>query len=231
MTARHALAFASFALVAAIGCDVGSRVPGVGGGTDDMLFRIVNATDVTLDLTSSGQLVGGSGHVTPGTTSTCIRIDAGTTTLGLREAGAVSDIGSFVPTLTPRTSYTVIAYIADDGSIQTFTLTDAYVPTSGLSGLRVVDIAPGLGSLDVYVTPRDGPLGIPSTASIGYGSNTGFFDVNPGTNTVRFTTATTSTVVFDAGPITLLPGSLSTLLLSQPGGAAATPTTTLVPAC
>lgn len=230
MTSRRVLTLA-FALVAVLGCDVGSRIPGVGGGADDVLLRIVNATDVTLDLTSNGQLVGGSGHVTPGTTSACIRIDASTTTLGLRETGAVSDIGSFVPTLTPRTSYTVIPFISDDGSIQTFTLTDAYVPTSGLAGLRIVDIAPGLGSLDVYVTPRDGPLGVPSTASIGFGSNTGFFDVNPGTNTVRFTTATTSTIVFDAGPITVLPGSLSTLVLSQPGGAAATPVATLVPAC
>ena len=230
MTSRRVLVLV-LALVAAIGCDMGSKIPGVGGGSNDILLRIVNATDVTLDLTSNGQVVGGSGHVTPGTTSACIRIDPSTTTLGLREAGAVSDIGSFVPTLTPRTSYTVIPFISDDGSIQTFTLTDAYVPTSGLAGLRVVHVAPGLGSLDVYVTPREGPLGVPSAGNIGFGNNTDFFDVNPGTNTVRFTTATTSTVVFDAGPITLLPGSLSTLLLSQPGGAAATPISTLVPAC
>jgi hypothetical protein len=94
-----------------------------------------------------------------------------------------------------------------------------------------VDVAPTLGSLDVYVTPRSGPLGAPSTASIGYGSDTGFFEVNPGPSQVRFTTATTSTIVFDAGTINLLPGQLATLVLSQPAGAAGTPVAKLIPAC
>jgi hypothetical protein len=231
MIARRALAFATLALVALAGCDVGSRIPGVGGGANDALLRIVNATSVTLDLTSGGQAVGGSGHVTAGTTSDCIRVDPAGPALGLREAGAVSDIGSFVPTLAPSTSYTVIAFTSDVGSVQTFTLADEFIPTSGLAGMRIVDVAPGLGSLDVYITPRNGPLDVPSTASIGYGSNTGFFDVNPGTSQVRFTTATTQTLVFDAGTINLMPGQLATLVLSQPGGAAGTPVARLIPAC
>lgn len=231
MTSRRTLCFAALALLTALGCDTGSRIPGLGGSTDDVLLRVANTTDVALDLTSGGQALGGSGHVNPGTTSACIRIDPTTTTVGLRETGAVSDVGGFTPTLVPKTSYTVVAYRSDAGSISTFTLIDEFVPTSGLAGLRVVDVAPGLGSLDVYVTPRSGPLDIPSTASIGYGSNTGFFDVNPGSNQVRFTIATTSTIVFDAGAVTLLPGQLSTLVLSQPGGAAANPVATIVPAC
>jgi hypothetical protein len=224
-------ALATLALVVLAGCDTGSRIPGLGGSVNDALLRIVNETGTTLDLTSNGQAVGGSGHVTAGTTSACIRVDPATATLGLREAGAVSDIGSFAPTLASRTSYTVIAFVSDAGTVQTFTLADEFIPTSGLAGLRIVDVAPGLGSLDAYITPRNGPLDVPSTASIGYGSNTGFFDVNPGTSQVRFTRATTTTIVFDAGTINLLPGQLSTFVLSQPGGAAATPVATLVPAC
>jgi len=232
MTSRRTFALAAFVLATAIGCDFGSRTSGVGGGTDDVLFRIVNTTGVALDLTSNGQVMGGDGHVTPGTTSACIRIDpTSTTTVGLREAGAVSDVGSFAPTLTPRASFTVVAFISDAGFVSTFTLPNEYLPTNGLAGFRVVDVAPGLGTLDVYVTPRSGPLDVPSTASIGFGSNTGYFDINPGSNQVRFTVATTSTLVFDAGSITLVPGQLSTMVLSQPGGASATPVATLVPAC
>lgn len=229
MKSRLALALA--ALVVLAGCDTGSRIPGLGGGADDALLRIVNATGATLDLTSNGQAVGGSGHVTGGTTSACIRVDPATSTLGLREAGAVSDVGGFAPTIASRTSYTVIAFLSDAGAIQTFTFADEFIPTSGLAGLRIVDVAPGLGSLDVYITPRNGPLDVPSTASIGYGSNTGFFDVDPGTSQVRFTLATTHTLVFDAGTMNLLPGQLATLVLSQPGGAAGAPVATLVPAC
>lgn len=231
MTSRRSFVLAALVLFAVTGCDFGSRTSGVGGGTNDAFLRIVNATGSALDLTSGGQVVGGSGHVTAGTTSDCIRVDPAGPALGLREAGAVSDLGSFEPTIMARTSYTVLAYTTDVGSTQTFTLVDTYSPTSGLAGLRIVDVAPGLGSLDVYITPRSGPLGVPATASIGYDSNTGFFDVNAGTSQVRFTTATTSTVVFDAGTINLIPGQLATLVLSQPGGAAATPVAKLIPAC
>ena len=231
MTARRTLAVATLVLAALAGCNAGSGISGVGGSTNDALLRIVNATGTALDLTSGGQMVGGSGHVTAGTTSDCIRVDPAGAALGLREAGAVSDLGSFAPTIAPRTSYTVIAFTSDVGSTQTFTLADEFIPTSGLAGLRIVDVAPGLGSLDVYITPRSGPLDVPSTASIGFGSNTGFFDVNPGINQVRFTTATTSTIVFDAGTINLLSGQLATLVLSQPGGAAGTPVAKLIPAC
>jgi hypothetical protein len=231
MKSRSAFVIATLAVAALTGCNMGSGISGVGGGVNDALLRIVNATGTTLDLTSNGQVVGGSGHVTGGTTSACIRVDPATSNLGLREAGAVSDIGSFAPTLASRTSYTVIAFVSDAGSIQTFTLADEFIPTSGLAGLRIVDVAPGLGSLDVYITPRNGPLDVPSTASIGFGSNTGFFNVDPGTSQVRFTTATTSTIVFDAGTMNLLPGQLSTFVLSQPGGAAGTPVATIVPAC
>lgn len=230
MTSRRSLALAVLVLLAATGCDFGSRSSGVGGSTNDALLRIVNATGTALDLTSGGQVVGGSGHVTAGATGTCIHVDPAGPALGLREAGAVSDLGSFAPTIAPRTSYTVLAYTSDIGSIRTFTLVDAFTPTSGLAGLRIVDVAPSLGSLDVYITPRSGPLDVPS-ASISYGSETGFFNVDPGTSQVRFTTSTTSTVVFDAGTITLAPGQLATLVLSQSAGTGGTPVAKLIPAC
>ena len=92
----------------------------------------------------------------------------------------------------------IVAFTSEVGTTRAITLSDDFVPTSGLAGLRVVDVAPGLGSLDVYVTPPGAPLGIPSTASIGFGGTTGFFDANPGTSQVRFTVATTPTLVLDA---------------------------------
>lgn len=234
MTSRRTTVIASIALVASVvltACDVGSRIPGFGGSGNSALFRIVNATDVALDLTSNGTVVGGSGHVAAGTSSTCIRIEPGITTLGLRESGAITDLPDFTPVITPGATYTVVAFTSDLGAIRTLTLSDDFVPTSGLAGLRIVDVAPGLGTLDVFVTPPGEPLGTPSTASIGFGGTTGFFDANPATSQVRFTIATTPTLVLDAGSITLVPGQRATMVLAQPGGAAAAAVTSLVPAC
>jgi len=231
MISRSTLAIAALALAALAGCNTGSRTTGIGGSANSSLLRIVNATGAALDLTIGGQVVGGNGHVDAGTSSACIQIDPSTTTLGLREPGAVGDIGSFRPTLAPGASYTVVVFTSDVGSPLALTLPDDFIPTSGLTGLRIVHVAPGLGTLDVYLTPRAGPLGVPSTASIGFGGNTGFFNADPGISQLRFTIATTPTLVFDAGTITLQPARLYTMVLSQPGGAAARPVASLLPAC
>lgn len=230
MTSRRIPALFTLAFVALAGCDTGSRIPGLGGNGNNALLRIVNTTDVAIDLTRNGFAIGGSGHVVPRSTSTCIRIDPGST-LRLRESGAASDVVDFAPVFAPDATYSVVVYTSDVGATRSLTLSDDFVPTSGLAGLRIVDVAPGVGALDVYVTPPGEPLGVPSTASIVFGGNTGFFDTNPGTSRVRFTFATTPTIVLDAGTITLAPAQRSTMVLSQPNGSAATPVATLVPAC
>lgn len=232
MTSRFTLVFATLAFVTVTGCNVGSRIPGIGDNDNVVLLRVVNTTGAAVDLTSNGQVVGGSGHVNAGSASSCIRIDpAVTTTLGLREAGSPSDLLVSTPTLTAGAIYTVVAFTSDAGSMQAYALADEFTLSSGLAAIRVLHVAPGLGSLDVYVTPRAGPLGVPSTASIGYGGNTGFFDTEPGPTQVRFTVATTSTLVFDAGFVTLSPGELATVVLAQPAGPAGQPTSLIVPAC
>ena len=231
MMSRTTFALAALALVSLAGCDTGSHTSGVGGSTNDVLIKIVNTTPGAIDLVTNGQVVGGSGHVNAGAASACIRIDPGTTSLGLREAGATSDLALLMTPLIPSAAYTVVAFTSDAGTTDALSLLDEFSPASGLAALRIVDVAPGLGSLDVYVTPRAGPLGVPSTASIGYGGNTGYFDTNAGPSQVRFTIATTSTLVFDAGPITLVSGELATMVLAQPAGPSGTPVAPLVPAC
>lgn len=231
MTSRSAVAFATIALVSLAACDTGTRISGLVGSQNSAVVRIVNTTGGAIDLTSNGQVVGGGGHVSAGTTSACVRIDPSTATLGLRAQGATSDLAGFSFAPAPAAHYIVVAFTSDVGTTSALSLTDQFTPTSGLSALRVVDVAPGLGSLDVYVTPNGAPLGVPSTAAIGYGGNTGFFDANPGTSQVRFTIATTPTLVYDAGPVTLGLAQLYTMVLAQPDGPSSTPVATLVPSC
>lgn len=234
MTTRSAFAVATIALVALVAltaCDTGTLIPGLAGSTNDAMLRIINTTNEAVDLTTNGHATGGSGHVAARTVSSCIRVDPATTTIGMRVSGATADLPDFIPTLLAGGRYTAVAYTSDDTTTHTLTLSDAFVPTSGLAALRVVHVAPTLGPLDVYVTPPGAPLDIPSTASVGFGGNTGYFDANPGSSQVRFTIATTPTLVFDAGTITLTPGQLDNLVLAQPGGPAGAAMTMLAPSC
>ncbi len=231
MMPRSAVAFAALALISLAACDSGTRIPGLAGSENSAVIRIVNTTTGAVDLTSNGQVVGGTGHVNAGTTSACINIDPATTTLGLREQGATSDVTDFAPALTPQVHYTVVVYPSVLGTTKALSLPDQFTPTSGLSALRVVHVAPALGSVDVYVTPAGAALGIPSAIGIGYGGNTGFFDANPGSSQVRFTTTASTVLAFDAGPVTLSPGQLYTMVLSSANSAFAQPVATLVPSC
>lgn len=232
MTSRSTLAIAALAFTALAACDPGSRIPGTGDSGNDVRVRVVNTTTSAIDLTSNGQVVGGSGHVNAGTGSSCISIDpAVTTSVGVLEEGATSDYLVTTPVLMPGARYTVVAYTSDDGTMRAIALPDELSIPSGLAALRIVHVAPGVGSLDVYVTPRNGPLGTPSTASVGYGGNTGYFDVESGASQLRFTIATTPTLAFDAGTITLTPQELATVVLAQPTGPAGALISLLVPSC
>jgi hypothetical protein len=217
------------ALAAAGGCDQGTRIVGVVGGNAASV-RFVNATSSPLDLTADGRAFTTGGHLPAGTSSVCLPVRTDVS-IGIRLVGAPSDVPGFAPVFVAGQGHTVIIFAGGTGTTQTVTLSDEFTPTSGLSGLRVFDAAPGTGSLDVFVTAPGDPLTAPSTASIGFGGGTPFFDVNPGTSQVRFTVATTPVLAFDAGQIVLTAGARATLVLTPAAAGASTPTVMLLPAC
>ena len=231
MTTRSAFAVATIALASLAACDSGTLTLGLAGSTNDAVLRIINTTNGPVDLTTNGVANGGSGHVVARTSSGCIRIDPATTTVGMRVPGATVDIAGFTPTFVAGGRYTAVAFTSDDTTTHALTLSDDFSPTNGFAALRVVHVAPTLGTLDVYVTAPGAPLTVPSTASVGFGGNTGYFDANPGGNQVRFTVATTPTLVLDAGTITLTSGLLTNFVLAQPGGPGGAAMTMLAPAC
>jgi hypothetical protein len=230
MPSRHPIALATLVLVALAGCDQGSGIVGL-GGSNGAAVRFVNATGTPVDLTANGQVIGGSGHVAAGAFTSCLQVNPATVVLGIRPSGQPTDLPGFAPTFLVGQGYTVIVFEGETGTTQAVAMSDAFTPTSGLGGLRVFDAAPGTGSLDVYVTAPGEPLTVPSTASIGFGGGTPFFDVNPGTSQVRFTVATTPVLFFDAGQVTLLPGSRTTLVLAPPAAGASQPSVLLLPGC
>lgn len=234
MTTRSAIAtfaLATIALATLAACDAGSLIPGLAGSTNDAVLRIINTTNGAVDLTANGRATGGSGHVEARTVSACIRVDPATTSIGLRASRDSASIPDVTPALASGGRYTIVAYTANDTTTQAVTLSDAFVPASGFAALRVLHVAPTLGSLDVYVTAPGAPLDIPSSASVGFGGNTGYITTPPGSNQVRFNLTTTSTLVFDAGTVTLLTGQLANLVLAQPGGPDGAAVSTFAPAC
>ena len=229
MSSRRRIVLVTLAFVALTGCDQGSRIIGL-GGSGGATVRFVNATTVALDLTANGQVVGGNGRIPAGTSTSCLPVDPTNTTVGIRQFNGTTDIPGFTPTFTVGRTYTVVVFSGGTGATQTVTMLDAFIPHSGLSGLRIFDAASATGPLDVYVTAPGAPLSVPSSASIGFAGSTGFFEVNPGANQVRFTVATTPIPAFDAGTITLVPGQSSTLVLVPVAGSFI-PTAVLLPAC
>jgi hypothetical protein len=226
---RRVWALVVLAALAVAGCDQGTRVAGLVGGNAASV-RFVNATGSPLDLTANGQTFTAGGHVPAGTSSGCLPVTS-TVNVGIRLTGESSDVPGFAPAFVAGQGHTVIVFAGGTGTIRVVTMSDEFTPTSGLSGLRVFDAAPGTGSLDVYVTAPGEPLSVPSTASLGFGGGTPFFDVNPGTSQVRFTVATTPVLAFDAGQIVLTPGARATLVLAPAAAGASTPTVMLLPAC
>ena len=227
--ARAIATLAAIAAFAAAGCDQGTRIVGLAGGNAASV-RFVNATRSPLDLTADGRTFTTGGHLTTGTSSGCVPVDPNVS-VGIRLEGEPFDVPGFAPAFLAGQGFTVIVFDGGTGTTQVVTMSDAFTPTSGLSGLRVFDAAPGIGSLDVYVTAPGDPLTMPSTASLGFGGGTPFFDVNPGTSQVRFAVATTPVLAFDAGQIVLIPGARATLVLAPAAAGASTPAVMLLPAC
>lgn len=214
-----------FALAA---CEAGSGIIGTGGSVNTARIRLVNATPNNVDLLSGGAVLTGGGAIGPGLASSCITVDATDAVLGIRQTGGATALNGVAPTLAVGSTYLVIAYPATTGPGQFAILSTVFTPATGMSGLRFFHAAPNLGAVDAYVTAPGAALVSPVAANLSHGESTSFFNVNAGSNHVRFTAPTTPTVVFDAGTHTFGANVNQTMVLASPSGAS---TTIVVPGC
>jgi hypothetical protein len=211
-------------------CDTGVTTSGYAGGASATV-RLVNAAAVILDLASSGSVAPGNGALAFGSSSICTPTAAGASDLTVRTSGTATALPGFSPALAAANRYLVVAYTAN-GVTQFITFsTSAFTPGSGKSGLKVVDAAPGTGNFDVYATPPDSALGLPSATNLSYGSSTSFFNVDPGTVSVRLTTSGTQTVAFNAGSQTIAAGRNYVLVIGPPASGTSEYRSILVPGC
>ena len=74
-------------------------------------------------------------------------------------------------------------------------------PNSGTFNLRVINVAAGIGAVDVYLTAAGADLNStsPNLSNIAAGSISGFVPVNTGSYELRVTAAGTKDVIYDTG--------------------------------
>lgn len=134
----------------------GVVLSGCGGSSDgssgNVSLRVVNATlthasiDLLVNSTVSASATAKdavSAYVTP---------SSGSVSLQVNDAGVGTALATQVPTLTGGNHYTMIAY--ESGStVKTLIVNEDFAtPASGVATLRLYDIAPEAGKLDLYVT-------------------------------------------------------------------------------
>ncbi len=75
-------------------------------------------------------------------------------------------------------------------------------PNSGTFNFRVINVAAGIGPVDIYLTPEGTDLNTtsPSVANVGFGGISSIVNVNAGTLELRATATGTKSVIYDTAP-------------------------------
>ncbi len=116
-------------------------------------------------------------------------------------------------------NFTLIA-VNPASEMGTLFVSDDYeAPAKGNARLRLLHVAPGAGTVDVYITaPGASIAGIePTVADLAYLGSSGYLEAPAATYQLRICPAGTKTVAIDSGPVALAAGQvLSGLALGDP---------------
>jgi hypothetical protein len=194
--------------------------------------RLVNASDSTLNLLRGAAVLTGSSNLAFGTSSACSSVDATTPALTVTTAASATPIVGFAPVLTAGNSFSLVAYPLSAGGVQFATLPNAYVPTAGMTGLRVFNATGGTTGYDVYVTADGAPLGTATVANVAAGGiGSSFVSVAAGAREIRVTSAGGSAVLVDLASQTLVAGQNLTLIIAPPPTGSTALRAFLIPGC
>ena len=186
--------------VALPGCNSGN---GVGATAILTRVRVVNlipnAAAITLTLDTDAPVVTGLGfqqltqylNVNPGTREFKVSVDGGATTLLGTTLGLASG-----------TDYTFIVFGPVEAANTVLELdTKTPLPNGGNFSLRVIDLAAGVGGIDVYITPLGADISAtaPVIANATYLGTTVFVPATAGDFQVRVTPNSTKEVIYDSG--------------------------------
>jgi hypothetical protein len=94
-------------------------------------------------------------------------------------------------------------------------------PNSGTFTFRVINVAAGIGAVDVYLTAAGADLNStsPNIANVGAGAISGFVPVNTGSYELRVTAAGTKDVIYDTGVQTFTNQAIYEVVIYTKGSA------------
>lgn len=162
-----------------------------GSGTGSASVRVVNATHghANVDL-----LVGGvkyAGPAATGQASTYGTVPAGSQTVQWADSGTVTALATIGPSLASGQAYTVVAYDSNGVLKAAWLGENDAAPAANTFNLRVIDLAPDAGALDVYVTAPGVDINTVnpnfSVGATGTSPSTAFLAFTPGNYEVRVT--------------------------------------------
>ena len=187
-------------------------------------LRLANAT---LTHPSLDMLVNSSAAVTgtlTDTISSYVAPGSGSDTLQINDSGSGTVLATTVPTLTAGSHYTVVAYEAG-GAVKTVVLSEDFTtPVSGSAELRVYEVAPSAGKLDVYITDPATDLSTVTSPTYSFitGVTTPLLTLSPGNYRVRITGyGNKADLRMDTGastPVTLTNQEIVTVLATPAAG-------------
>jgi hypothetical protein len=195
--------------------------------------QFINASNTSLDIATNGTVANGGGALSYGIASNCMSVDATNSGLTVRATGTSTPLTGFTPAFTAGGNYTVIAYPGTAGATQFVTVSNAFTPTTGQAGLRVVNVGAVGSNYDVYVTAPGAQLGTSSANNVGVGTGSSYFNVSAtSAQHIAVTNAGSQTVVLDFGNSnTFTAGKKSTLVITAPAPGSSSPRGFIIGGC
>jgi hypothetical protein len=195
---------------------------GGGGLGDKTNFRVMNATP---DQTSITALLDGTSFassVAYGTSSTYTQTNSGSRHLQVQPAASTTVFIDQTVNLGGGTSNTaIIANLSSTANAILLTDDNTASTTTGHFKLRIVNAAPGLGTVDVYVLPSGTPITntTPTISSLSFESSSMYLDLQAGSYSIVFTPPASLFSEFNTGDIAFVAGQNRTIaVINNPAG-------------
>lgn len=165
----------------------------------------------------------GAGQAYGANWSNNVVLDAGTRTFTARLAGGTTDLATTARTLANNGAYSVVlAKRPTTDTLLVFADTSA-IPVTDKAYVRILNVAPAAGNLDVYVTAANADLAAatPQATAVEFLKPSKYVEVASGAQRIRLTTAGTKTVVLDINTLNLPSRSVRSIavLEANAGGA------------
>ena len=216
MNSRRALTFVLFLVsVALAGC--GSKGNG-GNARIRVLNAIPDAPAISVALDTNAPFVSGLAFEN---VTQYIGVDSGSHEFKVSANGGASNVIDTTLSMGSQ-DYTYIVYGPVSAAVSGLFQDSGFnQPSSGNFAIRFINIAAGVGPLDLYLTAPGVDINTTSAtvSNIGFGGASAFVTIPNGTFEIRATSANTKDVVFDTAAQTFTDQSMSNIVAITKGSA------------